>query len=108
VDGEVDEFAGRVLGGELPVGLDRLSELPVERLDRVCIRYEGRLDASGSHDRPAAIGVWADQYGATVPDAGRPGANAGWAARSYTLRCERVLVLGRPRDLPGCASSANP
>jgi hypothetical protein len=36
------------------------------------------------------------------------GSERGWAGRSYTLRFERVLVLGRPCDLPGCASSADP
>jgi hypothetical protein len=36
------------------------------------------------------------------------GSERGWAGRSYTLRFERVLVLGRPCDLPGCALSANP
>jgi hypothetical protein len=38
----------------------------------------------------------------------RVGSKRRLAARSYTLRFERVLVVGRPRDLPGCASSANP
>jgi hypothetical protein len=36
------------------------------------------------------------------------GSERGWAGRSYTLRFERELVLGRPCDLPGCASSADP
>jgi hypothetical protein len=46
----------------------------------------------------AGFGVRAGEYGATVRDEGHPGANAGRAGRSYTLRFERVLVLGRPCD----------
>src|ERR1700733_12706162 len=48
------------------------------------------------------------EYRATVRDEGHPGANAGREGRSYTLRLERVLVVGRPCDSPGCAASANP
>ena len=40
LQGEVDELAGGVLVGEAALGLDRLAQLAVERLDRVCIRYE--------------------------------------------------------------------
>jgi hypothetical protein len=99
VDREVEQLAGRVFGREVALGLDRLSQLPVERLDRVCIRYERRLDAAASPDRLRAVFVvWAGEYGATVRDEGHPGANAGRAGRSYTLRFERVLVLGRPCD----------
>ena len=36
MDGEVDELAGGVLGGEAALGLDRLAQLAVEGLDRVC------------------------------------------------------------------------
>jgi hypothetical protein len=39
------------------------------------------------------------EYGATVRDAGHPGVNVGWAGRSYTLRLERVFVVGRPLRL---------
>jgi hypothetical protein len=88
-----------LLVGEVPAGLDALADLAVEAFDRVCIRYERRLDAAAS-PRPvrAVFVVWAGEYGATVRDEGHPGANAGRAGRSYTLRFERVLVLGRPCD----------
>ena len=35
LDGEVDEFGGGALVGEVPAGLDRLADLAVEVLDRV-------------------------------------------------------------------------
>jgi hypothetical protein len=35
VHGEVDEFAGGVIGGEAALGLDGFAQLAVERLDRV-------------------------------------------------------------------------
>jgi len=67
-------------------------------------------DAAASPDRLVAaverFGV--GEYGAIVRDEGHPGANAGRAGRSYTLRLERVLVVGGPCDSPGCAESANP
>jgi len=62
------------------------------------------------HDRAVAAveRFGSGEYGATVRDAGHPGANAGWAGRSCSMRLERVLVVGRPCDLPGGASSADP
>jgi hypothetical protein len=39
---------------------------------------------------------------------GHPGANAGRAGRNRSMGLEPALVLGRPCDSPGCASSANP
>jgi hypothetical protein len=57
------------------------------------------VDATESPDRFRVVFcVRAGEYGATVRDEGHPGANAGRAGRSYTLRFERVLVLGRPCD----------
>jgi hypothetical protein len=85
--------------GEVAAGLDGFADLSVEVLDAVGIRYERRLGAAESPDRLRAVFVvWAGEYGATVRDEGHPGANAGRAGRSYTLRFERVLVLGRPCD----------
>ena len=49
-DREVDQFAGGVLGREVPAGLDDLAGLPVQSLDRVGIRYE-------RHQMPSAPGV---------------------------------------------------
>ena len=39
-DGEVEQLSGGVLAGEAAAGFDDLSDLAVERLDRVGIRYE--------------------------------------------------------------------
>src|SRR5437764_1871297 len=60
------------------------------------------------HDRAVAAveRFGPDDYGATVRDAGHPGANAGWAGRSCSMCLERELVVGRPCDLSGGASSA--
>src|SRR6266508_2160475 len=76
-DREVDELAGGLLGREVSSRFDRLSDLPVQRLDRVGIQYErrcawltgrrsaGRLRASGTgalgatQDGQAALAGWA-------------------------------------------------
>jgi hypothetical protein len=55
-----------------------------------------------------AGGVRVGGYGATVRERGiREQTRAGQAG-DRTMRFERELVLGRPCDSPGCASSANP
>jgi hypothetical protein len=43
-DGEVDQLAGGVLVGEVALGLERLAQLAVERLDRVGGVDQGLLD----------------------------------------------------------------
>jgi hypothetical protein len=49
-DREVDELAGGVFGGEVAAGLDRLSDLAVQRLDAVGNRYERRQMPPGPSD----------------------------------------------------------
>jgi hypothetical protein len=39
-DGEVDQFAGGIFGGEVPAGLDGLPDFAVQCLDGVGIQYE--------------------------------------------------------------------
>jgi hypothetical protein len=61
-----------------------------------------------THDRRAARGVQAGEYGATVRDGGiREQAQAGQAVQR-SMGFEPALVLGRPCDSPGCAASADP
>jgi hypothetical protein len=50
-DREVDEFPGGFFVGEVPLGLDRFAELPVERFDRVGIPYERRRMPAVTFDR---------------------------------------------------------
>ena len=60
MQGEVDELAGGVLGREAALGLDRLAQLAVERLDRVRRRYERRQMLPVPSDRlevPVASGA---------------------------------------------------
>jgi hypothetical protein len=39
-DCEIEQLASRVLAGEMALGLDRFSQLPVESFYGICIRYE--------------------------------------------------------------------
>jgi hypothetical protein len=86
-DGEVEQLAGGVLGREMTLSFDSFAELAVERLDRVGIRYERRLDAAVSPDWAVAavVSFGLGEYGATVRDVGYLGANAGWQA--VLIRC---------------------
>jgi hypothetical protein len=53
-DREVDQFAGGLLGREVSSGFDRLADLPVQRFDRVRIRYDIR--AFQARRRTALLG----------------------------------------------------
>jgi hypothetical protein len=70
-EGQVDEFAGGLLVGEVSFGLQRLAQLAIERLDRVRIRYEtAQASPSFSTTAPAPDGVGSGEYGATIRDRG--------------------------------------
>jgi hypothetical protein len=44
-DGEIDQFLGGLLVGEVSFGFDRFAQLPVERLNGIRIRYDIRARA---------------------------------------------------------------
>jgi hypothetical protein len=107
LDGEVDEFGGGALVGEVPAGLDALADLAVEVLDAVGIPYEM---ARCRLWPPTASAPVASGLVSTVRPSGTGASRSkrGRAGRSCSMGFEPVLVGGRPCDLPGCAASANP